>query len=143
MSRLCRPIVRGLRGVVCAGHYLAAQAGMRLLQQGFTAFDAAAGCGMVLNLVQPDQNGFGGEAPTLLYSQRDKRVRAISGHGTAPAAATIDRFRKMGVEMIPGDGFLPALVPSAMGTWVTLLKDFGRASFAEAAAPATELAVEG
>ena len=142
-GRVCRPIVRGLRGVVCAGNYLAAQVGMRLLQQGFTAFDAAAGCGMALNLLECHQNGFGGEAPTLVYSQRDRQVRAISGHGTAPAAATIERFRQMDIEVIPGDGFLPAIVPSALGTWVTLLKDFGKATFAAAAAPVIELAGEG
>ncbi|HWC77209.1 MAG TPA: gamma-glutamyltransferase, partial [Blastocatellia bacterium] len=41
-----RPVVRGRRGVVAAGHPLSAEAGLRLLQQGGNAIDA--GCAAVL-----------------------------------------------------------------------------------------------
>ena len=43
-------------------------------------------------------------------------MHAISGNGVAPAAATIESFRAMGIEVIPGDGLLPAVVPSAVAS---------------------------
>ena len=46
-----RPVVMGTRGVVTAGHYLAAAAGFRIMEQGGNAVDAAAGMCICLNPV--------------------------------------------------------------------------------------------
>ena len=83
-----RPVVRGTRGVVTAGHYLAATAGFRIMEQGGNAFDAAAATCICLNLLEPQNNGIGGEAPTLIYSAVEKKAYALSGQGWSPAAFT-------------------------------------------------------
>jgi len=78
-----------------------------------------------------------------VYSASDKKDRAIRGHGIAPGAATIERYLEYGLKIIPGDGFLPALVPSAMASYILLLERFGTMRLAEVLAPAVELAREG
>ena len=139
-----RPLIMATRGVVSAGHYLAAEAGLHVLRSGGNAMDAAAAVGFALNVLQPHQNGLGGEVPVLVYSARDKQVYAVSGHGVAPAGATLGAFRELGVqEAIPGDGFLGALVPCVPDTWITVLERFGTMSLAQVLTPALELAEEG
>jgi len=138
-----RPVVMGTHGAVAAGHYLAAQAGMRILEIGGNAVDAGVAMGFALAVLQPEQNGIAGEAPILIYSADRGRPFAINGHGVAPKAATIDRFKEMAIELIPGDGFLPAVVPAVIDSYVTALAVFGTLPLAEVIAPALELASEG
>ena len=85
-----RPMVMGRRGVVSSGHYLATECGMAILRSGGNAVDAAAATGFALTLLQPHQNGIGGEAPSLFYEAATRRVHAVSGHGIAPRDATIE-----------------------------------------------------
>jgi gamma-glutamyltranspeptidase/glutathione hydrolase len=63
----------------------------------------------------------------------------VSGHGIAPRAATIERYLEMGIRVIPGDGFLPALVPPAFGSWILLLRKFGSLRLSRLLAPVIEL----
>jgi gamma-glutamyltranspeptidase/glutathione hydrolase len=133
-------MIMSARGVVSSGHYLATEIGLDVLRDGGNAFDAAAATGFALTVLQPHQNGIGGEVPMVVYSAADKKVWAVSGHGIAPRAATIERFRELGIRVIPGDGFLPALVPSAFGSWILLLRKFGTLRLSRLLAPVTELA---
>lgn len=138
-----RPVILGRRGVVASGHYLATAAGFRILERGGNAFDAAVATGLCLALLEPHNNGLGGEVPILLYSAREQKVYALSGQGFAPRRATIEWFCQNQYRVIPGDGFLPATVPAAMDTWILTLSRFGTKTLAEVAAPALELAEEG
>jgi gamma-glutamyltranspeptidase / glutathione hydrolase len=143
MGFTTRPVIMGTHGVVTAGHYLAAAAGFRIMGQGGNAADAAAAMGFCLNLVEPQNNGLGGEAPTLVYSAKEKKTYAVSGMGWSPKAFTIPWCRAHGVDIIPGDGYLPACVPAAVDTWALLLARFGTMPFAQIAQPAIELAEKG
>ena len=138
-----RPIIMGRRGVVTAGHYLAASAGLRIMTAGGNAIDAAASMGICLTLLEPQSCGIGGEVPTLIYSARERRTFAISGMGWSPKAFTIDWCRDHGIDLIPGDGYLPACVPAVVDTWAVALARFGTMSFAEILQPAIELAENG
>jgi gamma-glutamyltranspeptidase/glutathione hydrolase len=138
-----RPLIIARKGVVTAGHYLAAAAGLRIFAQGGNAFDAAVAAGLCLNLVEPHNNGLGGEAPTLVYTAAEKKVYAVSGMGWSPAALTIDWCRQNGVDIIPGDGYIPACVPAMLDTFALILARFGTLSFAQVAAPSIELAEQG
>ncbi len=138
-----RPMIMSTRGVVSSGHYLATEIGVDVLRRGGNAMDAAAATGFALAVSHPHQNGIAGEAPTLVYSAREKKVYAISGHGTAPAAATLQRFLEYGLNVIPGDGFLPSIVPSTVGCYIELLRRFGTMRLADVLVPAIELARAG
>jgi gamma-glutamyltranspeptidase len=107
-----RPELTGDFGMVASTHWLASAAGMSVLERGGNAFDAAVTAGFVLQVVEPHLNGPGGEVPILLWSEADERVSVICGQGTAPAAATIDHFTGLGLDLVPGTGLLAATVPA-------------------------------
>ena len=138
-----RPVVMGTRGVVTSGHYLATAAGFRIMEQGGNAFDAAAAMCFCVNLLEPQSNGIGGEVPVLVYSANENKVFSISGMGWSPQGFTIDWCRENGLDMIPGDGHLPACVPAVVGTWATILSRFGTMSFSQILQPAIELSENG
>ncbi|UCE87061.1 MAG: gamma-glutamyltransferase, partial [Deltaproteobacteria bacterium] len=143
MEFATRPTLHGFGGAVSAGHYLATQAGAALLADGGNAADAACAMGFALQVLEPHMNGPAGEVPILVYEAGSDRVFAISGQGTAPAAASIDRFRKLGIDRIPGDGLLAATVPAALDAWCLLLERFGTKRFEDVVAPARGLAERG
>jgi len=138
-----RPVIMGTHGVVTSGHYLATAAGFCIMQQGGNAIDAAATMCFCLNLLEPQSNGIGGEVPTLIYSAPSREVFAISGMGWSPQTFTIDWCRAQGLDLIPGDGYLPACVPAVVDTWATALARFGTMGFSQVLQPAIELATQG
>ena len=138
-----RPVIMGTRGVVTSGHYLATAAGFRIMEQGGNAIDAAAAMCFCLNLLEPQSNGIGGEAPTLIYSAKEGKAFAISGLGWSPKAFTIEWCREHGIDLIPGDGYLPACVPAVVDTWAAALARFGTMGFSQVLQPAIELAENG
>jgi len=129
--------------MVASTHWLASAAGMAMLERGGNAFDAAVAAGFVLQVVEPHLNGPGGEAPIVLYSADRDEVLVVDGQGPAPAAATIERFRELGLDLVPGTGLLPACVPGAFDAWLLLLREFGTLTLAEVLEPALGYAEDG
>ncbi|NRA08920.1 MAG: gamma-glutamyltransferase family protein [Myxococcales bacterium] len=138
-----RPTLRGYGGAVAAGHYLAAQIGAQVLAEGGNAADAACAMGFALAVLEPTQNGLGGEVPMLVWDARDERAHCVSGQGPAPAGASITRLAELGVERIPPDGFLPAAVPAALDAWCLLLERHGSWTLCQVLEPARGLAERG
>ncbi|MGW2158594.1 gamma-glutamyltransferase family protein [Nonomuraea sp. NPDC001699] len=129
--------------MVASTHWLASAAGMGVLERGGNAFDAAVTAGFVLQVAEPHLNGPGGEVPILLWSEEEQKVSAVCGQGVAPAAATVERFAAMGLDVVPGTGLLAATVPGAFGGWMSLLERWGTWSLAEVLAPAIHYAEHG
>lgn len=138
-----RPEITGTHGVAASTHWLASQTAMGVLERGGNAFDAAVAGGFVLQVVEPHLNGPGGEVPILLWSERERRMLSVCGQGCAPAEATPEAFRRLGLEQVPGIGLLPATVPGAFGAWLTLLRDHGTWPLADVLAPAIGYARDG
>ncbi len=138
-----RPVIMGVHGVVTGGHYLASAAGFRMFEKGGNAIDACVAAGFACNVLEPQSNGIGGEVPILIYDAKQNRTFAVNGQGYAPRAATIDWFRSQEIEVIPGDGFLPATVPGAFGSWATGLRHFGKLTLQDVLEPSIELMEEG
>src|SRR5215471_11391475 len=120
-----RPQLAGTFGMVASTHWLASAAGMAVLEQGGNAFDAAVAAGLVLQVVEPHMCGPAGEVPVIGFDARDGEVFVLNGQGPAPRAATIEAFGELGLDLIPGTGFLAACVPAAFGTWMLLLAAHG------------------
>ena len=138
-----RPEIRGTFGVVASTHWLASAVGMSILEKGGNAFDAAAAAGFTLQVVEPSTNGPLGEAPMLVWSEANHRCDMICGQGVAPEAATIAKFRALGLDLIPGSGLLAAAVPGAFDAWMRLLRDYGTMALSEILAPAIGYAENG
>jgi gamma-glutamyltranspeptidase/glutathione hydrolase len=120
-----RPELSGTFGMVASTHWLASAAGMAVLEHGGNAFDAAAAAGFTLHVTEPHMNGPGGEVPAIFATAADPEPQVLCGQGVAPAAATVERFRDQGLDLVPGTGLLAATVPGAVGAWLTLLRDHG------------------
>src|SRR5213078_364870 len=107
-----RSEVMAPHGMVVTSQPLAAQAGLRILQQGGNAIDAAVAAAAVLNVVEPMSVGVGGDLFTLIYSAKEKKLFVLNASGMAPAGATVDRFNGLGYRVSaanwgPGSGMPP------------------------------------
>ena len=112
-----RPEIVGQRGIVAGGRHYSVHAGTRILEQGGNAIDAGVATVFAASVVEISHFGFGGEAPTMIYDARTKRVVVINGQGPAPKAAT------------------PALfwAPVPAGHWIVLPVPRVQSAFAAAA----------
>jgi gamma-glutamyltranspeptidase/glutathione hydrolase len=138
-----RPEIAGDFGVVTTTHWIASSVGMRMLELGGNAFDAAVAAGLTLQVVEPHLNGPGGEVPVIFRRAGEDRAHVLCGQGTAPAGLTISHCRAEGLDLIPGSGLLATVVPGAFDAWMLLLRDHGTLPLAEVAAPALAYAGEG
>jgi gamma-glutamyltranspeptidase / glutathione hydrolase len=137
-----RPTIMGTRHMVAACHYLAAEAGFRILESGGNAIDAGVAAGIALGVVQPEYVNFAGVAPIIIYSPKEDRLVTIAGLGPWPKAVTRDYFQKHHGGKIPS-GILRTVVPAAPDAWITALKRYGTMSFGEVAASAIGFARDG
>jgi gamma-glutamyltranspeptidase/glutathione hydrolase len=128
MDAAARPDLLGTFGAVTSTHWLASGVGMAVLEKGGNAFDAAVAMGFMLQVVEPHQNGLGGEVPIIVKAAGQDEPVVICGQGCAPALATSARLRELGLDMVPGTGLIPAVVPGAFGAWMALLRDYGTLS---------------
>ena len=87
-----RMSVMGTRHVISAGHYLAAHAGFEILEAGGNAVDAGVAAGVAIGVLQTDKVNFGGVAPQIIYTTKNKQVQCIDGLGIWPRAITPDYF---------------------------------------------------
>ena len=120
-----RPELAGTFGMVASTHWLASAAGMAVLEKGGNAFDAAVAAAFVLQVVEPHLNGPGGEVPVIGHDARRGETFVVSGQGPAPAAATVEAYTDLGLDLVPGSGLLAATVPGAFGGWMLLLREYG------------------
>ena len=120
-----RPELSGTYGMVASTHWLGTAAGMSLLEKGGNAFDAAVATALTLQVVEPHMAGPAGDAPIILCDGKTGRVSVICGQGVAPGNATVDAYRDLGLDIVPGAGLLPLVVPGAFDAFMLLLRDWG------------------
>ncbi|EST39055.1 hypothetical protein N566_04165 [Streptomycetaceae bacterium MP113-05] len=125
-----RPELSGDFGMVSSTHWLASAAGISVLERGGNAFDAVVAAGFTLQVVEPHQNGPGGDLP-LIFAAPGEEPTVLCAQGPAPAAATPRHFRELGLNAIPGTGTQAAAIPGATSGWLTLLRDRGTFALAD------------
>ena len=126
-----RPDVRGQIGAVSAGHPLAAQAGLRVLQDGGNATDAIIAMAGVLAVVRPHMNGIGGDAFGIFYNGETGEVTALNASGRSGALATPEFFAVAELDRIPSIGPLSVSVPGAVAGWIDAHDRYGSMDFTE------------
>jgi len=132
------------RNIVSTSHPLAAQAGLRMMQKGGNAVDAAIATAAVMMLVEPCSNGLGSDMFCILWD--GERLHGLNASGPAPAAWTPEYFRRKygsGAERPPKRGWDSVSVPGAVAGWVALSERFGKLSFADLLEPAIEIGERG
>ena len=74
------------RNLCSTSHPLGAQAGLRMLQQGGNAVDAAVAAAAAMTLCEPVSNGLGSDAFCILWD--GKALHGLNASGRAPQAWT-------------------------------------------------------
>ena len=143
-----RPVVHATRGVISSGHYLTSMAGMRMLMAGGNAFDAMVAATFAATAIEPIASySLGAESVFMLYDKASGDLKSVSGQGVAPAKATIEFYRGLGLEEIPtGPGMQAQLsftVPGVAHALVSILDEYGSMSLADVLAPTIEYAEDG
>ncbi|RZJ09113.1 MAG: gamma-glutamyltransferase family protein [Rubrivivax sp.] len=126
------------RNVVSTSHPLAAQAGLRMLQAGGNAVDAAIAAAACMTLLEPCSNGLGSDAFCILWD--GQQLHGLNASGPAPAAWTPEFFKG---RVVPKRGWGSVTVPGAVGAWAALSERFGKLPFAELMQPAIDTAERG
>jgi gamma-glutamyltranspeptidase/glutathione hydrolase len=104
------------RGVVCAPHRDAVEAGRAILAEGGNALEAMIAMAATIAAVYPHMNHIGGDGFWLIR-EPSGRLRAIMAAGPSGAGARLELYRDQ--ETIPPRGPLAALtVPGAIGGWM-------------------------
>jgi gamma-glutamyltranspeptidase/glutathione hydrolase len=132
------------RNIVSTSHPLAAQAGLRMLQAGGNAVDAAIATAAAMTIVEPVSNGLGSDAFAIVWD--GQALHGLNASGAAPAAWTREYFlRRHGSAATapPRRGWDSVTVPGAVGGWVSLSERFGRLPFADLLQPAIAIAERG
>ncbi|MEK8047983.1 gamma-glutamyltransferase family protein [Ideonella margarita] len=132
------------RNVVSTSHPLASQVGLRMLQAGGNAVDAAIATAAAMTVLEPVSNGLGSDAFCLVWD--GQQLHGLNASGRAPGAWTPDYFRRRhgdDARTPPQRGWDAVTVPGAVSGWVALHARFGRLPFEDLMAPAAEIAERG
>ena len=122
--RATRSVVMARNGLIATSQPLASAAGLRVLQQGGNAIDAAVTAAAVLAVVEPTMNGLGGDLFALVH---DPKTMAAYARST-PAGGRRRRqppaeFKRRRLDEIPYRGELSVSVPGVVDGWSELLAD--------------------
>jgi gamma-glutamyltranspeptidase/glutathione hydrolase len=138
-----RSMVISRGGIVAAESPLAAQAGVRVLESGGNAVDAAIATNAMMGVVEPMMNGIGGDLFAIVYDAKANKLYGLNASGWAPKALTIEFLRKQGIREMPQHGVHAITVPGAVDGWEKLAEKFGRKKLSEDLAAAIRTAEEG
>lgn len=127
---------------ISAGHDLATQAGMEILESGGNAVDAGVAAGIALGVLHSDLVNFAGVAPIMIRMAETGEVITIDGLGVWPKAANVAFFEKNHGGAMP-TGIHRTVVPAAPAAWITALDKFGTMTYAEVAGFALNYARDG
>ena len=130
-------------GIVAASQPLAARAGVQILERGGNAIDAAIATNAVMGLVEPHNNGIGGDLFAIYYEARTGKLYGLNSGGWAPTGLTPELLRSKGMTQMPGAGIYTVTVPGAVAGWDALRSRFGRLPLSDLLAPAIFYADEG
>jgi gamma-glutamyltranspeptidase/glutathione hydrolase len=138
-----RSMVISRGGIVAAESPLAAQAGVRILERGGNAVDAAIATNAMMGVVEPMMNGLGGDLFAIVYDAKANKLYGINASGWAPKGLTIEYLQKQGLKSMPQQGVNAITVPGVVDGWQKLADKFGRKKLAEDLAAAIRTAQDG
>src|SRR5437016_1986750 len=138
-----RSMVISKNGIVAAESPLAAQAGVRILESGGNAVDAAIATNAMMGVVEPMMNGIGGDLFAIVYDAKANKLYGLNASGWAPKGLTIEYLQRQGIRSMPQQGVNAITVPGAVDGWQKLADKFGRKKLAADLAAAIRTAQDG
>src|SRR5258707_9669114 len=121
-----RSMVISRGGIVAAESPLAAQAGVRMLERGGNAVDAAIATNAMMGVVEPMMNGVGGDLFAIVYDAKANKLYGLNASGWAAKGLTIEFLQKQVIRSMPQQGVNAITVPGAVDGCQKLADKFGR-----------------
>jgi gamma-glutamyltranspeptidase/glutathione hydrolase len=138
-----RSMVISRAGIVATESPLASQAGVRILERGGNAVDAAITANAMMGVIEPMMNGIGGDLFVIVYDAKANKLYGLNASGWAPKGLTIEFLQKQGLRDMPQRGINAVTVPGVVDGWQKLADKFGRKKLAEDLSPAMRTAQDG
>lgn len=138
-----RPTTLASHGMIATPHYLATSAGLRVLEEGGSAMDAAICASAMLTVLYPDQTAIGGDCLFMAYDAATGVTHGYNGSGPAPRLADPQALLDDGWSAMPNKGPFAITVPGTIDAWFAGHDRFGRLEMARLLEPATTLARDG
>src|SRR5580658_1360239 len=138
-----RSMVISRGGIVATESPLASQAGVRILENGGNAVDAAIAANAMMGVVEPMMNGIGGDLFVIVYDAKANKLYGLNASGWAPKGLTIEFLHKQGLRDMPQTGVHSITVPGVVDGWQKLADRFGRRKLKEDLAAAIRTAQDG
>jgi gamma-glutamyltranspeptidase/glutathione hydrolase len=138
-----RSMVISRNGIVASESPLASEAGVRILENGGNAVDAAIAANAMMGVVEPMMNGIGGDLFVIVYDAKANKLYGLNASGWAPKGLTIEFLRKLGLRDMPQTGVHSITVPGVVDGWQKLADRFGRKKLKEDLAAAIRSAQDG
>lgn len=131
-------------GMVASVNGFATDAGVKVLQGGGNAVDAAVAVGLTLGVVDPHNSGIGGGCFMLIHLADGENV-CIDGRETAPARAARDMYVRHGKgdTHLSQTGALASGVPGEIAAFEYAVRHYGKKKFPDLILPAADLAAKG
>ncbi len=140
------PIAIGSGGAVSSVDPYATEIGLKVLQDGGNAVDAAVATAAALGVTEPYSAGVGGGGFFVYYDARSGKVHTIDGRETAPADMNVNSFLENGAPIPFAEAVTSGLsvgVPGTPATWALALDRWGSIDLKRALRPAAQLAQSG
>lgn len=138
-----RSMVITPNGIVATSHYLASQAGAKMLARGGSAVDAAIAANAVLSVTEPMMNGMGGDLFAMYWDANTGKLTGLNSSGWAPQALTPEHLHSKGITKMPAHGIDTVTVPGAVAGWAAMHKRYGKLPWSELFQPAIYYAEHG
>lgn len=138
-----RPSTMATHGIVASPHYLASSAGVKVLQDGGSAMDAAIAANAILTVLYPDQTSIGGDCFFLVFDATSGLTVGYNGSGRSASDASAAQLLSEGFDAMPAKGGLTITVPGTIDAWVSGHERYGRLEFGRLLQPAIDLARDG
>src|SRR3989442_1329016 len=130
-------------GAIAPGQPVAAAAGLAVLQRGGNAIDAAVTAAAVLNVVEPQMTGIGGDMFAIVWSAKEHKLVGLNASGRSGRLMTRDELLRRGRTRVAEESAEAITVPGALSGWAALLARYGTITLAQALEPAIALADSG
>src|SRR5262249_56427782 len=126
--------VMAVNGMVVTSAPMAAEACLRILQQGGNAFDAAVATAATMAVVEPLMSGLGGVGGyALIYDSKKQVIRSVDFIGAAPAGTKPEMFTagaRLWDRAHPArDSFVAPVVPGNLAGWAAIHDPYGTMSW--------------